>query len=73
MPQAIASASTLVRATKSTRLVGIGQQLVVGERALGAVAVLGLAPAPVSSEPRHAELALDRGADRMGHLGDARR
>ncbi len=51
------------------RLVGIGQQLVVGEHALRAVTVLGLALAALQ-RAEHAELALDRGADMVCHAGD---
>ena len=50
-------------------LVGIGEQLVVREHALGAVAVLLLAGA-VLERAEHAELALDRDAAEMRHLGD---
>ena len=63
---AIASASTLVRGDEVDRLVGIGQQLVVRQLALGAVAVLGLAVAALQ-RAEHAELALDRGADPVRH------
>ncbi len=56
------------------RLVGIGQQLGVVELALEAVAVLLLAHAGLQ-RAQHAEFALDRGADPVGHLhhvaGDA--
>ncbi len=50
-------------------LVGVGQQLVMGELALGTVAVLGLAHAALE-RAEHAELTLDRDAAEMGHLGD---
>ena len=56
------------------RLVRIGQQLVVAELALEAVAVFLLAHAGLEAA-QHAELALDRGADPVGHVdhpaGDA--
>ena len=58
---ATASASTLVSATNSARLVRIGDQLVVGELALEAVAVLRLAHAALQAA-EHADLALDRHA-----------
>ena len=48
---AIASASTLVARDEIDGLVGIGQQLVVAELALDAVAVLLPRPRRVSSEP----------------------
>jgi hypothetical protein len=51
------------------RLVRVGQQLVVGELALGAVAVLLLAHAALQ-RAEHAELALDGDAAEMGHLHD---
>ena len=70
MPQAIASASTLVRGDEVDGLVGIGQQLVVRQRAFGAVAVLGLALAAFE-RAEHAELAFDRGADPVRHARDA--
>ena len=69
---AIASASTLVRATKSTACAGVGQQLVVAELALGAMAVFLLALAGLE-RAEHAELALDRSADPMGEIDDAAR
>ena len=49
-------------------LVRVGQQLVVAELAFGAVAVLLLAAA-VLERAEHAELAFDRGADPVGHVG----
>ena len=51
------------------RLVGIGEQLVVGELALGAMAVL-LVAHPGLERAQHAELALDRNTAEMGHVGD---
>ena len=50
------------------RLVRVGQELVVAELALEAVAVLLLALAALQ-RAEHAELALDRDAAEMGHLG----
>ena len=51
-------------------LIGIGQQLVVGELAFGAVAVFLFAHAGFE-RAEHAEFAFDRDADPMGHVGDA--
>ena len=51
-------------------LIRIGQQLVVGELALGAVAVLLLAHAGLE-RAEHAEFAFDRDADPMRHVDDA--
>ena len=57
-------------------LVRVGEELVVAELALGAVAVLLVAHAGLE-RAEHAELALDRDAAEMRHLdhlaGDARR
>ena len=64
---AIASASTPVRATKSAACSGIGEQLLAGELALGADAVL-LAGLAGLERAEAAELALDRDADRVRHL-----
>ena len=68
----MASASTPGAGDEVGRLVGVGQELVVGELALGAGAVLGRRLAGLE-RAEHAELALDRGADGVGHLGDAAR
>ena len=68
----MASASTRVPADEVDRLVGVGQELVVGEDALGAGAVLGGGLAGLE-RAEDAELALDRGADGVGHLRDAAR
>ncbi len=51
-------------------LIGIGQKLVVGELAFGAVAVFLFAHAGFE-RAEHAQLAFDRGADPMRHVGDA--
>ena len=66
----MASASTLVRGDEIDGLVGIGQQLVVRQRAFGAVPVFGLAMAAFQ-RAQHAELAFDRGADPMRHARHA--
>ena len=50
-------------------LVGVGQQLVVRQRALGAMAVFGLAVTALQ-RAQHAELAFDRGADPVRHARD---
>ena len=63
----MASASTLVARHEFDRLVRIGQELVVAELALGAVAVLLVAHAGLE-RAEHAELALDRDAAEMRHL-----
>jgi hypothetical protein len=69
VPIAIASASTLVSLTNLTGFVGIGQQLVVRQLALGAVAVFLVAHAGLQ-RAEHAEFALDRNAAEMRHVGD---
>jgi hypothetical protein len=51
------------------RLVGIGDQHVMGELALEAVAILSLAHAALQ-RPEHAKFALDRHADQMRHVDD---
>jgi len=56
----------LVSLTNLTRLVGIGEQLVVGELALGAVTVLLVAPCRSRADPQHAKFALHRNAAEMG-------
>ena len=67
---AIASASTLVSSTNFDGLVRVGQQLVVAELALGAVAVFLVAHAGLE-RAEHAELAFDRDAAEMRHVDDA--
>ena len=63
----MARASTPVARDEVHRLVGVGEQLVVRQLALRAVAVLLLAHAGLQGA-EHAELALDRDAARVGHL-----
>jgi hypothetical protein len=66
VPQAIASASTLVRSDEIERLLRIGQQLVVRELSLGAGAVLGFRLAGFE-RAEHTELAFHRCPDPMRH------
>ena len=66
---ATASASTLVSATNLAASSGIGDEHVVGELALEAVAVFRLAHAALQ-RAEHAEFALDRHADQMRHVHD---
>ena len=64
---AMASASQPVWATKSDGLVGVGQQLLAGQLALGADAVL-LARLTGLERAEDPELALDGDADGVCHV-----